>query len=139
MSAFGLGLLIAIGLTQIAAIATSLYLHRALAHRSLAVHPAIDVLFRAVLWLTTGQDRREWVEAIQVARKILSQPAFGPFDGGEISPGPGVETDDQVLDWVRRLRPLPITRSSFLQRPTDPTSRAWPITKARHPLRSTLP
>jgi fatty-acid desaturase len=38
-------LLIAIGLTQIAAIATSLYLHRALAHRSLAVHPAIDVLF----------------------------------------------------------------------------------------------
>ncbi len=61
MSAFWLGLLIAIGLTQIAAIATSLYLHRALAHRSLAVHPAIDVLFRAVLWLTTGQDRREWV------------------------------------------------------------------------------
>jgi len=61
MSAFWLGPLIAIGLTQIAAIATSLYLHRALAHRSLAVHPAADVLFRAVLWLTTGQDRREWV------------------------------------------------------------------------------
>jgi stearoyl-CoA desaturase (delta-9 desaturase) len=61
MSAFWLGLLIAIGLTQIAAIATSLYLHRALAHRSLAVHSAADVLFRAVLWLTTGQDRREWV------------------------------------------------------------------------------
>jgi stearoyl-CoA desaturase (delta-9 desaturase) len=61
MSAFWLGLLIAIGLTQLAAIATSLYLHRALAHRSLAVHSAADVLFRAVLWLTTGQDRREWV------------------------------------------------------------------------------
>jgi stearoyl-CoA desaturase (delta-9 desaturase) len=61
MTAFWLGPLIAIGLTQIAAIATSLYLHRALAHRSLAVHPAADVLFRAVLWLTTGQDRREWV------------------------------------------------------------------------------
>ena len=61
MSAFWLGPLIAIGLTQIAAIATSLYLHRALAHRSLAVHPAADVLFRAVLWLTTGQVRREWV------------------------------------------------------------------------------
>jgi stearoyl-CoA desaturase (delta-9 desaturase) len=61
MTAFWLGLLVAIGLTQIAAIATSLYLHRAMAHRSLAVHPAADVLFRAVLWLTTGQDRREWV------------------------------------------------------------------------------
>ena len=61
MTAFWLGPLIAIALTQIAAIATSLYLHRALAHRSLAVHPAADVLFRAVLWMTTGQDRREWV------------------------------------------------------------------------------
>lgn len=61
MTAFWLGPLIAIALTQIAAIATSLYLHRALAHRSVAVHPAADVLFRAVLWVTTGQDRREWV------------------------------------------------------------------------------
>ena len=61
MTAFWLGPLIAIALTQIAAIATSLYLHRALAHRSVAVHPAADVLFRAVLWMTTGQDRREWV------------------------------------------------------------------------------
>jgi stearoyl-CoA desaturase (delta-9 desaturase) len=48
-------------LTQSAAIATSVYLHRALAHRSLAVHPAADLLLRTVLWLTTGQDRREWV------------------------------------------------------------------------------
>jgi stearoyl-CoA desaturase (delta-9 desaturase) len=61
VTAFWIGPLIAIALTQIAAIATSTYLHRALAHRSLAVHPAADVLFRTVLWLTTGQDRREWV------------------------------------------------------------------------------
>ena len=61
MTALWIGPLIAIALTQIAAVATSTYLHRALAHRSLAVHPALDVLFRIVLWLTTGQDRREWV------------------------------------------------------------------------------
>ena len=24
-----------------------------------------------------------------------------PFNGGEISPGPAVETDEQILDWVR--------------------------------------
>src|SRR3989338_5482691 len=46
---------------QIAVIATSVYLHRALAHRSLSVHPAADILFRIVLWITTGQVRREWV------------------------------------------------------------------------------
>ncbi|MGH7354883.1 MAG: fatty acid desaturase [Candidatus Rokuibacteriota bacterium] len=53
--------LVAIALTQAAVIATSIYLHRTLAHRALAVHPVADVLFRAVLWLTTGLDRREWV------------------------------------------------------------------------------
>lgn len=58
---FWLAPLIAIGLTQVAVIATSTYLHRALAHRSLTVHPVADVVFRTVLWLTTGQDRREWV------------------------------------------------------------------------------
>lgn len=38
-------------LTQIAVIATSVYLHRGLAHRALRLHP--------VLWLTTRQSRRE--------------------------------------------------------------------------------
>ena len=52
---------VAIALTQIAVVATSIYLHRALAHRALVVHPVADVVFRTVLWLTTGQRRQEWV------------------------------------------------------------------------------
>src|SRR2546421_5654287 len=48
-------------LTQVAVLATSIYLHRALAHRALVVHPAADALFRIVLWLTTGQQRQQWV------------------------------------------------------------------------------
>ncbi|NMH97028.1 choline dehydrogenase [Pseudonocardia acidicola] len=51
-------------------------------------------------YLSTERDRREWVEAIRVGRDILGQPAFAPFDGGEAAPGPGVRTDEQVLDWV---------------------------------------
>ena len=51
-------------------------------------------------YLSTDQDRREWVEAIHCARKILSQPAFDPYDGGEVSPGPTVQTDQQILNWV---------------------------------------
>ena len=46
-------------------------------------------------------DRREWVEAIRVARDILNQPAFAPYNDGELSPGPSVETDEEILDWVR--------------------------------------
>jgi choline dehydrogenase len=53
-------------------------------------------------YLSTEQDRREWVEAIRLTRHILGQPAFGPFDSGELSPGPGVQTDEQILDWVAR-------------------------------------
>jgi choline dehydrogenase len=60
-------------------------------------HPAL--VFN---YLSTEQDRREWVEAIRVARRILNQPAFAPFNDGELSPGPSVETDEQILDWVAR-------------------------------------
>ena len=71
---------VALALTQIAALATSVYLHRTLAHRALAVHPLADTLFRAVLWLTTGQDRRQWVA---VHRK---HHAFTDCDGDPHSP-----------------------------------------------------
>jgi choline dehydrogenase len=60
-------------------------------------HPALRFNY-----VSTDQDRREWIEAIRVARGILSQPAMDPFNGGEISPGPEVATDEQILDWVRR-------------------------------------
>jgi choline dehydrogenase len=53
-------------------------------------------------YLSTAQDRREWVECVRAARAILDAPAFEPFDGGELSPGPSVESDDEILDWVAR-------------------------------------
>jgi choline dehydrogenase len=60
-------------------------------------HPAL--LFN---YLSTESDRREWIEAIRVTRKILSQPAWSDLDGGEISPGSEVETDEQILEWVAK-------------------------------------
>ena len=60
-------------------------------------HPAM--IFN---YLSTEQDRREWVEAIRCARKILNQPAFDPYNGGEIQPGPAVETDEEILQWVAK-------------------------------------
>lgn len=59
------------------------------------VHPALRFNY-----LSTTQDRREWVEAIRCARQILNQPAFDEFNGGEISPGPDVQSDEEILDWV---------------------------------------
>ncbi|NNL67679.1 MAG: choline dehydrogenase, partial [Myxococcales bacterium] len=53
-------------------------------------------------YLSTQRDRREWVEAIQCARDLLAQPAFAELDGGELSPGPSVRSDAEILDWVAR-------------------------------------
>jgi choline dehydrogenase len=61
------------------------------------VHPALRFNY-----LSTPTDQREWVEAIQVARKILTQPAFDDYNAGELSPGPEVHTDEEILAWVAR-------------------------------------
>jgi choline dehydrogenase len=53
-------------------------------------------------YLSTEKDRKEWVEAVRCARRILNQPAFAPYNGGELSPGSEVENDSQILDWVAR-------------------------------------
>ena len=60
-------------------------------------HPALRFNY-----LSTPNDRREWIEAVHVARTILGQPAFAPYDGGELSPGPSVRSDEEILDWVAR-------------------------------------
>jgi stearoyl-CoA desaturase (delta-9 desaturase) len=56
-----LAAIVTLAVTQAAVIATSVYLHRALAHRALRLHPFADFLFRCILWISTGQNRREWV------------------------------------------------------------------------------
>lgn len=61
------------------------------------VHPALRFNY-----LSTAQDRREWVEAVRCARNILNQPAFAELSGGELSPGESVESDQEILDWVAR-------------------------------------
>ncbi|TDL31131.1 choline dehydrogenase [Jeotgalibacillus sp. S-D1] len=51
-------------------------------------------------YLSTEQDKREWIEAVRVTREIMSQPAMKPYNGGEISPGPSVQTEQEIHDWV---------------------------------------
>jgi choline dehydrogenase len=53
-------------------------------------------------YLSTPTDRQEWTEVVRIARTILNQPAFDAFNAGELSPGPLVETDEEILAWVAR-------------------------------------
>lgn len=60
-------------------------------------HPSIRFNY-----LSTEQERREWVEAIRNARKIMTQPAFDAFRDQELAPGEAVQSDEEILDFVAR-------------------------------------
>lgn len=83
-------------------------------------------------YLSTDQDRREWVEAVRHARRILGQPALARFDGGEVSPGPGVQTDDEILDWVRRDAETALHPSCTAKMGTGPDAVLDPDTLRVH-------
>lgn len=51
----------AVVVTTLANTCTTVYLHRALSHRALSLHPSAAWVFRCVLWLTTGIKPKEWV------------------------------------------------------------------------------
>ncbi len=92
-----------------------------------SAHPALRFNY-----LSTDQDRREWVEAITVARDILNQPAFDPFNAGELSPGPSVATDEEVLDWVARDAETALHPSCTARMGIDAMSVTDPLTMAVH-------
>ncbi|HET9757320.1 MAG TPA: choline dehydrogenase [Candidatus Limnocylindrales bacterium] len=90
-------------------------------------HPALRFNY-----LSTEQDRREWVEAIHVARSILGRSAMSEFDGGETSPGPSVETDEQILDWVARDAETALHPSCTARMGVDDASVVDPLTMRVH-------
>jgi choline dehydrogenase len=92
-------------------------------------HPALRFNY-----LSTEQDRREWVEAIRVARNILNQSAMDPFNGGETSPGTSVQTDEQILEWVAKDGETALHPSCTARMGTDAMSVLDPLTMRVHGL-----
>jgi len=92
-------------------------------------HPALRFNY-----LSTPTDRREWVEAVQITRHILGQPAFARFDAGELSPGPAVQTPEEVLDWVARDAETALHPSCTCKLGTDPLSVTDPASMKVHGL-----
>ncbi len=78
-------------------------------------------------YLSTENDRREWIEAIRVTRRILGAPAFEPFSGGELSPGSEVESDEQILDWVAKDAETALHPSCTCRMGTDDMSVVDPL------------
>jgi choline dehydrogenase len=83
-------------------------------------------------YLSTENDRREWIEAIRVTRRILDAPAFEPFSGGELSPGREVDTDEQILDWVAKDAETALHPSCTCRMGTDDMGVVDPLTMKVH-------
>ncbi|MXW86130.1 MAG: choline dehydrogenase [Boseongicola sp. SB0667_bin_21] len=53
-------------------------------------------------YLSTDQDCQTMVEGLKVTRDIYNAPPFRPHWNREVIPGPGTETDDQILEAIRQ-------------------------------------
>ncbi len=91
------------------------------------VKPAIQFNY-----LSTEQDRREWVETIRVTRDIMNQPAFAPYNAGELSPGPEVTADQEIMDWVARDAETALHPAGTARMGTDEHSVVHPKTMLVH-------
>jgi stearoyl-CoA desaturase (delta-9 desaturase) len=75
-----LAVAIAVFLTQLATVVTTVYLHRTLSHKALHLSRRATAVFRVLTWLTTGIRPRQWVA---VHRK---HHAFTDVEGDPHSP-----------------------------------------------------
>lgn len=75
-----LALVVGFAITTLANLATTIYLHRALAHRALTLSRPVTHAFRFIIWISTGIRPRQWVA---VHRK---HHAFTDVEGDPHSP-----------------------------------------------------
>ncbi|MDE0853658.1 MAG: choline dehydrogenase [Nevskia sp.] len=63
--------------------------------------PLEDPLIHAN-YLEHPEDLREMIEGVRLARRILQAPAFDGVSGGEVEPGPAVQSDSEIAADIRR-------------------------------------
>ncbi len=51
-------------------------------------------------YLREEADRQAYRDGVRLTREIMQQPAFEPYRGEEVSPGPDVQTDEEIDQWV---------------------------------------
>lgn len=69
---------------------------------------------------------------VRAARRIMNQPAFTPFNAGELSPGPSVEPDAEIIDWVARDAETALHPSCTARMGTDELSVLDPASLRVH-------
>jgi len=63
-----------------------------------------DPRAKARVFFNYMSHEEDWLEmraAVRLTREIFAQPAFDPYRGEELQPGPEVQTDEEIDDFVR--------------------------------------
>lgn len=109
--------------TQLANFATTVYLHRGLAHRALTMRPWLEGCFKTVIWLTTGMRPRQWV-AVHRKHHAFTDQHEDPHSPARLGwlrvqlTNPGLyrrvaRDDSQVEKYARDLAPTRADRMFF--------------------------
>jgi choline dehydrogenase len=61
-------------------------------------YDAPSILFN---YLSTEQEKEDWVAAIRKTRELIETSAMEKYRGKELSPGKSVQTNKEILDWVK--------------------------------------
>ncbi|ABL69155.1 choline dehydrogenase [Paracoccus denitrificans] len=48
------------------------------------------------------EDRRDAIDAVRAIRHVVSQPAWAPYRGEEVTPGKQLQTDEQIMEFLRQ-------------------------------------
>ncbi|MEH3078434.1 MAG: GMC family oxidoreductase N-terminal domain-containing protein [Quadrisphaera sp.] len=83
-------------------------------------------------YLSTESDRKAWVRVLRTVRDVLSQPAFAPYDGGEVVPGTHVVTDEELLAFVQRTARTGLHPTSTARMGVDDAAVLDPATLQVH-------
>jgi choline dehydrogenase len=67
-----------------------------------SAHPQAKPLIRAN-YISTEHDRRLMLEGFRISRRIAEAPAMRAVIEDEFQPGPRVQTDEEALDYIRKV------------------------------------
>lgn len=118
-----IGIVAGFCVTQLANFATTVYLHRCLAHRALTMRPWLAGMFRVVIWITTGMRPRQWV-AVHRKHHAYTDQNEDPHSPARLGwlrvqlTNPGLyrrvaRDDSQVVKYARDLPPTRADRILF--------------------------
>jgi choline dehydrogenase len=83
-------------------------------------------------YLQEEADKQAFRDALRLTREIFAQPAFDPYRGEELSPGPEVQSDADIDNWVRDTAATAYHPCGSCRMGTDDNAVVDPECRVRH-------